>query len=97
MRKSLLLLIALGLCSSLCAQKAVWQPAPGHLTLAIWPHGAPGAQPNPDGGDRHQRPLRVTPRADAGRELLCANLAHFALLHQGKRFQQGRDDGPKVA
>lgn len=26
------------------AQKAAWQPAPGHLTLDLWPHGAPGGQ-----------------------------------------------------
>jgi hypothetical protein len=43
------------------------------------------------------RQPRVTPRADAGRERLGANLAHFALFHMGKHFQQGRDDGPKVA
>jgi acetyl esterase/lipase len=28
---------------SLFAQKPAWQPAPGHLTLDLWPHGAPGA------------------------------------------------------
>jgi acetyl esterase/lipase len=27
---------------SLFAQKPAWQPAPGHLTLDLWPHGAPG-------------------------------------------------------
>jgi acetyl esterase/lipase len=32
--------------ASICAyaQKAVWQPAPGHLTLRLWPKGAPGVQ-----------------------------------------------------
>jgi acetyl esterase/lipase len=34
------------LSASLFAQKAAWQPAPGHLTVDLWPHGAPGAQPN---------------------------------------------------
>jgi acetyl esterase/lipase len=29
------------------AQKPAWEPPPGHVTLSIWPHGAPGAQPNP--------------------------------------------------
>ena len=29
--------------ASLVAQKPAWQPAPGHLTLDLWPHGAPGA------------------------------------------------------
>jgi acetyl esterase/lipase len=33
--------------SSMFAQKPAWQPAPGHTTLLLWPHGAPGAQPNP--------------------------------------------------
>jgi len=33
--------------TSLYAQKPAWQPAPGHTTLALWPHGAPGAQANP--------------------------------------------------
>jgi acetyl esterase/lipase len=32
--------------ASLVAQKPAWQPAPGHLTLNLWPHGAPGAQAN---------------------------------------------------
>jgi acetyl esterase/lipase len=29
----------------LFAQKPAWQPAPGHLTLPIWPQGLPGAAP----------------------------------------------------
>jgi acetyl esterase/lipase len=29
------------------AQTPAWQPAPGHTTISLWPHGAPGAQPNP--------------------------------------------------
>src|SRR3984957_5532913 len=29
------------------AQKPAWQPAPGHTTLNLWPHGAPGTQANP--------------------------------------------------
>lgn len=29
------------------AQKPAWQPAPGHITLPLWPNGAPGAEPNP--------------------------------------------------
>jgi hypothetical protein len=28
---------------SLFAQKPAWQPGPGHLSLNLWPHGAPGA------------------------------------------------------
>jgi acetyl esterase/lipase len=34
------------LCVSLFAQKPAWQPAPGHLTMDLWPHGAPGASAN---------------------------------------------------
>ena len=30
----------------LSAQQPAWQPAPGHITLNIWPNGAPGAQPS---------------------------------------------------
>jgi acetyl esterase/lipase len=32
---------------SLLAQNAAWKPAPGHLTIDLWPHGAPGTPPNP--------------------------------------------------
>ncbi len=38
--------IVLFLSAGLIAQKPAWQPAPGHLTLNLWPHGAPGAQPD---------------------------------------------------
>src|SRR5271169_6115590 len=48
MRNRLFLLAAVaGISVSLFAQKPAWQPAPGHTELPIWPHGAPGAQPNP--------------------------------------------------
>jgi acetyl esterase/lipase len=48
MRKRLLILATLAGCSaSLFAQRPAWQPAPGHLTLPLWPNGAPGAPPNP--------------------------------------------------
>lgn len=41
------LVVVLALSIGLAAQKPAWQPAPGHLTLELWPHGAPGAPPNP--------------------------------------------------
>src|ERR1700734_1796405 len=48
MRKLLLLIAAVCVGSStLCAQKPAWQPAPGHITLPVWPHTAPGAVANP--------------------------------------------------
>jgi acetyl esterase/lipase len=28
------------------AQKPAWQPAPGHVTLPLWPNGAPGGPTN---------------------------------------------------
>lgn len=28
-------------------QKPAWEPEPGHTTLILWPHGAPGTQLNP--------------------------------------------------
>jgi acetyl esterase/lipase len=34
------------LSAALFAQKPAWQPAPGNLTLDLWPHGAPGATAN---------------------------------------------------
>lgn len=47
MRRHLSFLAAvLALSASLVAQKPAWQPTPGHLTLDLWPHGAPGAQSN---------------------------------------------------
>lgn len=33
--------------ANLFAQKPAWQPAPGHTTLNLWPHAAPGAPANP--------------------------------------------------
>jgi acetyl esterase/lipase len=44
-----LLFLAIFACGSvsLFAQSPAWQPAPGHLTLTLWPNGAPGAPPNP--------------------------------------------------
>jgi acetyl esterase/lipase len=38
--------VVAALSSVLIAQNPAWQPAPGHMTLALWPHGAPGALPN---------------------------------------------------
>ena len=45
MCKRLLFLAAVVI--SVFAQKPAWQPAPGHITIDIWPREAPGAQPNP--------------------------------------------------
>ena len=45
--RSLPFLTAMMLLSvSLFAQKPAWQPAPGHLSLNLWPQGAPGAVTN---------------------------------------------------
>src|ERR1700733_7458430 len=45
---SLLLAIAavVALSANLFAQSPAWQPAPGHLTLNLWPHGTPGPAAN---------------------------------------------------
>lgn len=32
--------------TGLFAQKPAWEPAPGHVTLNLWPNGAPGTPPN---------------------------------------------------
>ncbi len=42
-----LLAIVTGVSTSLPAQKPAWAPVPGHVTMSLWPHGAPGATPNP--------------------------------------------------
>jgi acetyl esterase/lipase len=34
-------------CPGLFAQSSGWPPAPGHLTLPVWPGAAPGAKANP--------------------------------------------------
>jgi len=31
------------ICAGALAQQAAWQPPAGHISLALWPHGAPGA------------------------------------------------------
>jgi acetyl esterase/lipase len=36
----------IALSATLFAQVSAWQPAPGHTTLDLWPHGAPGASAN---------------------------------------------------
>jgi acetyl esterase/lipase len=33
--------------SAVATLQAAWQPPSGHLTVELWPHGAPGAIPNP--------------------------------------------------
>jgi acetyl esterase/lipase len=46
-RSVLLILTAAALSTSLLAQPSGWPPAPGHLTLPVWPGVAPGAPANP--------------------------------------------------
>jgi acetyl esterase/lipase len=46
MRSLLYFVTVLQFSAVLFAQQPAWQPAPGHLTMDLWPHGAPGAQPN---------------------------------------------------
>jgi len=47
MCQRLLIVTILAGAVSLFAQKPAWEPAPGHLTLPLWPNGAPGAPANP--------------------------------------------------
>ena len=48
MRNRLIVLTMFCGCSAaVFGQKPAWQPAPGHLTLPLWPQGAPGSAPNP--------------------------------------------------
>ena len=46
MRKHLLVIAVIILATTALAQQPAWQPAFGHTTVDIWPHGAPGALPN---------------------------------------------------
>jgi acetyl esterase/lipase len=49
---SFLLAVVVGISTIAFAQKPAWPPAPGHTTLELWPHGAPGAPTNlPPEGD----------------------------------------------
>jgi len=41
------LLVVLGICASAFAQQPAWQPPPGHIAIALWPRGAPGAISKP--------------------------------------------------
>ena len=48
MRLSLPLLAAVvGISTATFAQQSPWPPSPSHTTLPVWPHAAPGANPNP--------------------------------------------------
>jgi acetyl esterase/lipase len=49
MNKSAILLCAAFAASSISlhAQQPAWQPAPGHVTLPLWPNAAPGTPANP--------------------------------------------------
>ncbi len=46
MRNFLLIFAVLAAGSLAFAQTPAWQPAPGHVTLPLWPSGASGAAPN---------------------------------------------------
>ena len=46
LKRFLVLVIVAAVSTSLFAQSSAWSAAPGHITIALWPHGAPGAQPN---------------------------------------------------
>ena len=41
------LFVVVAISTMLFPQNPAWQPPPGYTNLALWPHGAPGATPNP--------------------------------------------------
>ena len=43
-RMILAVTVVLGFSLQLLGQQPAWQPGPGHPTLALWPHGVPGAE-----------------------------------------------------
>ena len=49
MRFALAVIFAIGLfICTLAAQKPAWEPAPGHMTLPLWPHPPASAEPETD-------------------------------------------------
>ena len=42
-----LVLVVIGFLTTGLAQQPAWPPAPSHITLKLWPQGAPGTAPNP--------------------------------------------------
>ena len=48
MRTLLILLFTLAVSASLLAQKPAWEPAPGQITLPLWPHPQAGEAPEVD-------------------------------------------------
>lgn len=46
-RFTVAVVVVISVSSALFAQQTAWQPAPGHTTLELWPHGAPGAPADP--------------------------------------------------
>lgn len=47
LRKLLLFATVTGISTCIFAQKPAWQPPAGHVTMPLWPQGAPGAVVNP--------------------------------------------------
>jgi acetyl esterase/lipase len=46
-RHAIAFIAAAAMSAGLFAQQPAWQPAPGHLTIPVWPGAAPGAPSNP--------------------------------------------------
>lgn len=63
MRKPLFLLPALALLLASASAQTDWRPAPGHTTLKLWPHGAPG----PDLANGPEHLITNPPQLVAGR------------------------------
>jgi acetyl esterase/lipase len=47
LRLLLSLVVMFAASARLVAQKPAWEPAPGHITISLWPKGVPGSKPNP--------------------------------------------------
>src|SRR5947207_11195712 len=41
-----ILLCVIGAWAGMFAQTSSWPSAPGHMTMELWPHGAPNAKPS---------------------------------------------------
>ena len=75
------------------AQKPAWEPAPGHITLPLWPNGAPGAPANAPAEVDTTKP---TDRLIAGRPIIrLGNVsAPTITLYEPKSGKTGQ--GPAV-
>lgn len=79
---------------STVAQKPAWQPAPGHITLPLWPNGAPGAPANAPAEADMTKP---TDNLIAGRPLVrLGNISSPTITYYSPKLATGGGPAPAV-